>query len=181
MPFSRFLICDFSSWQLTTVLVGNVRDAHRGVRRVHRLAAGAGRAERVDAQIFGFDLDVDVFGFGQHGDRDGRGVDASLLLGGGHALHAVHAAFVFQLREDAVAFDDGDDFFQAAGGRFRRRKHFDLPALRFGIARVHAEDFGGEERGFVPAGAGANFEDDVFLVVGIFGQQQNFQIFFDGA
>src|SRR5579875_1001041 len=22
MPFSRFLICDFSSWQLTTVLVG---------------------------------------------------------------------------------------------------------------------------------------------------------------
>jgi hypothetical protein len=71
--------------------------------------------------------------------------------------------------------------FQATGRRLRRRKHLHFPALRFGVARVHAEDFGGEESGLVSAGAGADFEDDVLLVVGIFGQQQDLQLFFDGG
>ena len=93
---------------------GNVRDAHGGVGCVHRLPARTGRAERVNPQVFGFDLDVDVFGFGKNGDRDSGGVDASLLLGGGDALHAVHSTLVFQLRIDAVALDDGDHFLQAA-------------------------------------------------------------------
>src|SRR6266576_6226298 len=35
----------------------NVRDADSGIRRVHRLTTGAGRAERVDTQVFRFDLD----------------------------------------------------------------------------------------------------------------------------
>ena len=60
-------------------------------------------------------------------------------------------------------------------------KHLDLPALGLGIAGVHAENFGGKESSFVSAGAGADFQDDVFLIVGIFGQQQNFQLFFDGS
>ena len=54
-----------------------VGDAHRGVGRVDALAAGAARAERVDAQILGLDLDVDFLGLGQHGDGGGRGVDAA--------------------------------------------------------------------------------------------------------
>src|SRR5207244_2148177 len=71
-------------------------DAHGGIGGVHRLAAGAGGAESVDAQIFRLDLDVDFVGFGQHGDRCRRSVDAPLLLGRGNALYAMHAAFVFQ-------------------------------------------------------------------------------------
>ena len=59
------------------------------------------------------------------------------------------------------------------------RQDFDLPALLLGEARVHAEDLGGEERGLVAAGAGADFEDDVLLVVRILGQQQHLQFFFD--
>jgi hypothetical protein len=146
---------------------------------VIRTAAGAGRTERIDAQIFGFDLDVDVLGFGQHGDRYSRSVDTSLLLGGGNALHAVDSAFILELREDAVAFDDGDDFFQASGGRFGGGEHFDLPALGLGIAGVHAEDFGGEECGLVASSAGADFQDDVLVVVGILGEEQHFQICLD--
>ena len=46
-------------------------------------------------------------------------------------------------------------------------------------AKVHAEDFGYEERGLVAAGAGAEFEDDVLLVVGVFGEQEDFEFFFD--
>src|SRR5882762_1400311 len=76
---------------------GDVRDAHGGIGRVHRLSTGAGGAKGVDAQVFRFDFDVDIFGFGQHGYRDGGSMHATLLLRGGHALHAVDAAFVFQL------------------------------------------------------------------------------------
>ena len=32
------------------------------------------------------DLDVDLFGLGQHGDGRGRGVDAALRLGRGHLV-----------------------------------------------------------------------------------------------
>jgi hypothetical protein len=60
-----------------------MRDADGRVGRVDRLAAGAGGAEGVDAEVLGFDLDVDLFGLGQHGDGDGGGVDAALRLGGG--------------------------------------------------------------------------------------------------
>src|SRR5262249_34438925 len=87
----------------------NMRDAHGGVRRVHRLAAGPGRAERVDAQVFSFDFDVYVFSFGQNRHRDRRSVYAALLFRGGDALHAVHSALVFHLRVDALAFNNGDN------------------------------------------------------------------------
>ena len=80
------------------------------------MAAGTGRAERIDAQILGFDLDVDFVRFGQHRNRRGGSVDAALLLGGRDALHAMHAAFVFQLRINFVALNRGDDFFHAADG-----------------------------------------------------------------
>ena len=53
--------------------------------------------------------------------------------------------------------------------------------MLLGKAGVHAEDFGGKERGLVSAGAGADFEDDVLFVVGIFGQQQDLDLFFDGG
>src|SRR5580692_2803725 len=101
-------------------------------------------------------------------------MDASLLFSRGNALHAVDAALVLELGKDAVAFDNGDNLFQAAGGGVGRRKDFDLPALGFGIARVHTEDFGGEESGFVSAGSSADFENDVLFVVRVFGKQQDF-------
>src|SRR4051812_35543540 len=106
-----------------------MRDAHGGIRRVDRLAAGARGTEGGNAEIFGFDLNVHVFGFRKHSDGDRGGMDASLSLGGGHALHAVDAALVLQLGVGASAFDDGDDFFEPADSGFGGGEHFDLPAL----------------------------------------------------
>ena len=42
------------------------------------LAAGALRADGVDAQVRVVDIDVDVLGLGQHRDGGGRGMDAAL-------------------------------------------------------------------------------------------------------
>src|SRR6266446_2072525 len=47
---------------------GNVRDAHGGIGGVDGLAARAGRTERINAQIFRFDLDVDFVGFGERSE-----------------------------------------------------------------------------------------------------------------
>ena len=104
------------------------------------LPAGAGRAERIDADILGLDLDFHFVGFRQHRDRDRGGVHAALLLGHRHALHAVHAALVLQLAVDLVAADQRDDFLEAADARLAAGRDFHLPALRLGVARVHAED-----------------------------------------
>ena len=52
-------------------------------------------------------------------------------------------------------------------------QHLDLPALTLGVARVHPEQVRGEERRFVAAGAGADFEHDVLGVVGILRDEQD--------
>src|ERR1700719_1400484 len=149
---------------------GNVRDAHGGVSGVHGLAAGTGGTEGVDSQVLGFDFDVDIVGFRKHGHGCGGSVNAALLLGGGNALHAVHATFVFQFRIHFVALNGGDDFLDSALRRRRAFEDFDLPALRFGVARIHAIEVASEDASFIAAGAGADFDDDAFFVVGIFRQ-----------
>src|ERR1700735_2967403 len=155
---------------------GQVRDAYGRVSGIYRLSAGTRGTKRIDANVLRLDLDFHFVGFGQHSHGDSRSVYAALLFGDGHALHAVYAALVLELAEDAVAADQRDDFLEAAYGRFAAGGDFHLPSLRFGVARVHAEDFVGEERGFIAAGAGANLEHYVLLVVGIFGQQQDLEL-----
>src|SRR6267154_487107 len=153
---------------------GNVRDAHGGIGGVHGLAAGTGGAESVDAQIFGFDFDVDVVGFREHGYGCGGGVNAALLLCGRDALNTVYAAFVFQLGVNLVALNGGDDFFYSALGGGRAFEDFDFPALDFGEARVHAVEIAGEDAGFVAAGASADFHDHALFIEGIFRQEEKF-------
>src|SRR5271154_88516 len=158
---------------------GNVRDAHCGIRRVDGLAAGAGRAESIYAQILGFDLNVDIVGFGQHGNRGRGGVNASLGFRGGNALGAVHAAFVFELGINFVAVYGGYDFFHSAERRRGAFEHFHFPSLRFGVARIHAEKLAGEEGGFIAARAGTDFNDDALFVVGIFREQEQLEFALD--
>ena len=51
-------------------------------------------------------------------------------------------------------------------------QHLDTPALFLRELAVHAEQFIGEQRRFFAAGAGANFEHDVLLIVRILRDQQ---------
>ena len=91
-----------------------VRDAHRRVGRVDRLAARAGRAVDVDLQVALVDLDVDVLGLRHHRDGRGRRVDPALRLRLGHALHAVRPALVLEDRVRAVALDRERRLLEAA-------------------------------------------------------------------
>ena len=57
-----------------------------------------------------------------------------------------------------------DDLLQAAQGRLVGGEDLHLEATPLGVLGQHAEDLGGEERGFVPAGGRAHLDDDVLLV-----------------
>ena len=103
-----------------------VRDAHGGGDLLDVLAAGAAAVEDVDAQVVLVDVDVDLLGLGQHGDRRRRGVDAALRLGRRHALDAVDAALVLQARVGALAVDLEDDLLEAADAALAVRHDFDL-------------------------------------------------------
>jgi hypothetical protein len=84
----------------------------------------------------------------------------------------VHAALVAQLRVHAIALDHGDHFLDAALPGERLRDDVQLPALPLREAGVHPEDLGGEEGRFLAAGARPDLQQDVLLVVGILGDQQ---------
>ena len=76
---------------------GQVGDADGAVGLVDVLAARAAGAEGVDAQVGRVQLHLrGGVGLGQHGDGAGAGVDATLRLGGGNALHAVAAGLELQ-------------------------------------------------------------------------------------
>ena len=103
-----------------------------------------------------------------------------MLLGRGNALYAMHAAFVFQPGINLVPLNRGNHFFHSPKRRRRTFEDLHFPALRFGVARIHAEKLSGEKRGFVAARAGADFDEHAFLLVGILGKKQKFQLALDG-
>ena len=125
-------------------------------------------------------LSCDLLGFvglGHHGDRAGAGVDAALGLGRRHALHAVAAGFELELAVDAVALDRGTPLPCSRRGRLRSRDIISVrQPLALGVAQVHARQVAGEQRRFVAAGAGADLEEDVALVVGVARQQRGLQL-----
>ena len=140
------------------------------------LPAGAAGAKRVDAQIGRVQLDFFQFiGFGHHRHGAGRSVDAALAFGGRHALHAVAARFEFELAVGAQPDNAGNHFFIAAQIAFVGRHDFHLPTVALGKAAIHAQQITGKQGRFVAAGAGAHFDKDVFIVIGIFRQKQGLQ------
>ena len=124
----------------------------------------------------GADDDVHLLRLGQHRDRRRRSVDAPARLGRRDALHAVDAGFELQAREHAFAGDRGDNLLVAAEVVLRDRDDLHLPAAQLGIAAVHAEQIGGEQRRLVAAGAGAHFQNGAALVGGVLRQQLDLQL-----
>src|ERR1039457_6858008 len=99
-------------------------------------------------------------------------------LGAGPAVPPVHAGFVLEVGIGALPLDRGHDFLEPARRSAGHGQDLDLPATALGEARVHTKKVGREKRRFLAARAATNFEQDVLVVVGILGQQQELQPFF---
>ena len=105
-------------------------------------------------------------------------MDAPLRLGFRHALHPMHARFVFQPRKDALTLHMRRHVADAAQIAFLQLEYLEPPALLFGMALVHPQQVGGEKGGFLAARAGADFQDGRPGVGGIAGQQGQAQRLF---
>ena len=81
----------------------------------------------------------------------------------------------FSFANTPLPVDAGDDFLVAAGFGRAGGDQLDPPALRLGIALVHAEQIAREQRRLVAAGAGADFEHRRALVGRIARQQRQRQ------
>ena len=138
------------------------------------LAARAAGPHPLPFDVRFLDLDLHFVRLGHDGDGGRRGVDSALLLGLGHALHPMAAAFVAQVLEDVVAGDAEDDFLVAALLAGAEGDVLDFPALVAGIMGVHVVEVAGEEGRLVAAGAGPDFHDDAAEVFAL-GQQDVFE------
>ena len=58
------------------------------------------------------------------------------------------------------------------------RKNLQLPATTLSVARIHAKQIASKNGGFITAGAGANFKEDVAPIIRILGQEHALQVFF---
>ena len=79
----------------------------------------------------------------------------------------MHATLELQPAPGAATLDEQDRVLEAAHAGDGGIHHLDPPPLALGVLRVHAHQLGREERGLVAAGAGADLEEDVLLVVRI--------------
>src|SRR5258706_15310886 len=103
-------------------------------------------------------------------------MDPAARLCRGHAVGAVASALILQLAVHASSLDDGDHFLQPADAGVAAGHDLDLPALPLGILAVHPKQLTGKKRSLVAARPGADFEDDVLLIVGIFRDEQNLEL-----
>ena len=78
--------------------------------------------------------------------------------------------------EDVAAADIGDRLLVAADAGFVHVHHLELPLMRIGVALIHAEEIGREQRRLVAAGAGAHLEDGVLGVGLVLGQEQDLEL-----
>ncbi len=102
-------------------------------------------------------------------------MDATLRLGHGHALDAVHAALVLEVGPDALGrvgrraarLHRDLDVLVAAEVGVGRLQDLRLPAAALGVPQVHAQQVAGEQRRLLAALARLDLEDDVAAVVGV--------------
>ena len=158
---------------------GEMHDADGGFDLVDVLPAVSTGAEDVDAQVGFPQLDIYLLRLGQHGNAGSRSMDAPGGFGHRNALDAVDAAFELHRAVDVVATEREDDLLEAAQLGGAGIEHLQGPSLAFGEAFVDAEEVGGEECGFVPAGAGADLHDAVAPVIGIGRKQCQAHLWFE--
>ena len=134
------------------------------------LAAGAARAHGVDAQVGVIDLDIDVLDL-RAARRPSRPRCGCARKPRSRARAARDARRIsnFRRAKTPAPGDLGDDFLEAALGSFARGENLGLPAVLRRVALVHAEEVAGEQRRLVAAGAGADFEDDVWSSIASLG------------
>ena len=158
---------------------GKVRDAHRGLYFVDVLPALAAGAERIDAQLFRANVDLDaIVDFRNDEDRSKRSVPPRGLIERRDAHQAVDAGFsrqqpvgIFTLELDGSVLD---------AGFFARRliENHGVDALALRPAQIHAQEDRSPVLGLGAACARLDGHDGVEMI-GLAGEQRARLLFGD--
>ena len=151
---------------------GQVCDADGGFRFVDVLSACTGGTIGVDLQILGVDGKLHLLRLRHHCHGSGRGLDTSGGFCLRHPLYPVRACLKLQTGECSGTLHGGHGFLYAAQLRFVDGYHIQREALPLGVHGVHPQQVSGKQRAFLAADAGPDLQHDVFLIVGVFRQQQ---------
>ena len=84
-------------------------------------------------------------------------------------LHPVGARLELEPGIHPLTDNACDDFLVAAQFGFVRGNDFDLPALTFCIAHVHAEQAARKQRRLITTCPCTDFQKDIALIIGILG------------
>ena len=155
---------------------GDMGHAHRGLRLVDVLPAGAPGPVGIDPDIFHADIHVHLFRHRQHRHRAGRSMDPPLGFRFRYPLHPVHAAFKFHAAINPDAGNLGYHFLKAAQLRGIGIHQFHGPAHGIRVPGIHAEQNLREQSRFLAACPGTDLQDDILVIVGVPGQQQQGQL-----
>src|SRR5689334_13846756 len=159
-----FILALHHNWQ--PARRGEVRDAHRRVRHVHVLAAGARCAERVDPDILFLDIDLDlVIDLRIHEHAREAGVAARVGVERRNPYQPVYADFALQqaVRVLAIHFESGA--LDPRAFALQAVRNHGLKALAFSPAQVHAKQHLRPILAFGPAGARMDRDDRVAMIV----------------
>ena len=121
---------------------------------------------------------LELIGLRQHGHRRRRGVHTSLCLCGRHALHTMHARFIFQRAIDICPRDSKVDFLIASDGAFRHTRDRQLPTFRVAVALIHLEQVAGKETGLVATRTCTDLHLHVFRVLWVLRNEGNLDFLF---
>ncbi len=149
-----------------------------GIGCIHRLSARTGRAENIHLDLVGIEFDLHLLGFRQNRHRYRGRMDTPLGFRGRNPLNAVCSTFVLQIAVGPVPFHHGNDFLETTRIGPVAGHDLHLPPAVFRISVVHAEKVAREQGRLIPARAGADLQDDIFGVIGIFRDQKRFQFAF---
>ena len=81
-------------------------------------------------------------------------------------------------RWSALAADHETDGFHTADPDLLKIQYFRSPAPVLRVVHVHPVHFRGKQGGFISACAGADFHDDVLLIIGILGKKEDPDLIF---
>ncbi len=87
----------------------------------------------------------------------------------GHALHAMDAGFEFELFVNIFAPNPENNFFEAANFARTFGDEFDFIMVPFAPANIHAVQVGRKQAGLITTGRCADFDNDIPIVVRVFG------------
>ena len=146
-------------------------DAHGRIGFVDILAAVPAGAVGIDAQVIRVDVHIHLVRLRQDGHGRGAGVDAALRFGAGYTLDAVDTAFKLHAGESAAPCEGKYSFLHAPQFRLIEAHVAHLKAAALGIARVHPQQQGPKQPGFLPAGTRADLHDHVAVIIRIPGDQ----------